>query len=269
MLTDTHCHLDFDAFNADRAAVIERAVQGGVARMLTLGVNLPSSRAALALANAHPAVFAAVGVHPNDALSWNEDSEAQLLELARSPRLKAIGEIGLDDYRDHCPLDIQHRVLERQLDLAARLGLPVVLHVRNQDGSHRMTEDMLALLETWTAGLRSTAPQLAANPGVLHSYSDNLAFAERAFVINFCIGISGPVTYPNAHELRAVVRGAPLERLLIETDAPFLAPQAQRGKRNEPLYVKYVLDTIAQERGTAPEQLANQLYLNAERLFHW
>ena len=186
-----------------------------------------------------------------------------------APRSKAIGEIGLDYYREHCPRPIQQQVFTRQLELAARLSLPVVIHVRNENGSHQATEDVLAILQDWSQSLHASASALYEQPGVLHSYSDNLFYARRAFVINFRVGITGPVTYRNADELREVVRLAPLENLLIETDAPFLTPQPHRGKRNEPAYVQNILDKIAQERQMAPDILAKQLFTNAERLFHW
>lgn len=275
MLVDTHCHLNFDSFAADRPAVIERARRAGVGRILNPGIDLPTSRAAIALAEAIPEVYAAVGLHPTDLPELAPDAWAalwaELRALAGHPKVVAIGEIGLDDYWQQIPRPAQERALQAQLELAAAVGRPVVIHVRNAraPGARRATQDALAILGEWQRGLQAAGSPLAARPGVLHAYSDTLELARQAVALNFCIGIAGPVTFKNAAELQRVAAGLPLSALLIETDAPFLTPHPQRGQRNEPGYVAYVAEKIAGLRGLAPEQFAPIIAENAERLFLW
>lgn len=271
MLVDTHCHLNFESFAADREAVVERARQAGVGRMLNPGIDLPTSREAVALAEQYPEVYAAVGVHPNDLPVWGPGVEAALRALAAHPKVIAIGEIGLDDYWEQTPRPAQEQALQAQLELAAGLGLPVVIHVRNArpPGAGRATSDALAILGEWQRGLQAAGSPLAARPGVLHSYSDSLELALQAVRLNFYLGVTGPVTFKKADELRRVAAGVPLEALLIETDAPFLTPHPHRGQRNEPAYVAYVAGQIASLRGLEIEQLTHLIAENAERLFLW
>lgn len=270
MLVDTHCHLSFEIFAQDRDVIIERARQGGLVRILNPGVDLPSSRAAIGLAEVYPEVYAAVGVHPNDAMSWDASTLSELRELARHPKVRAIGEIGLDDYRQRAPRDIQERIFRQQLELAAEAGLPVVVHVRNAGPEdRRAVEDALDILTAWQGELSAHTTPLAERPGVLHSFSDKLDMARRAIAMNFWIGITGPVTFRKAEETQKVVAGFPLENLLAETDAPFLTPDPHRGKRNEPSYVRFVVEKIAQIKGQAPERVADVTSANAERLFNW
>jgi len=263
LFVDTHCHLNFDSFENDRQEVLERARQAGVRRILNPGVDLASSRAAVELAQSHEQVYAAVGVHPNDALSWNEGTIDALQELAEHPKVVAIGEIGLDYYRDRAPRDLQMKIFGQQLLLAERVGLPVVIHNREA------TADILGMLEEWQMGLMATSPMLADRPGVLHSYSDNEANAMQAIDFNFFIGITGPVTFHNAPGLQHVVTALPIERLLTETDAPFLTPHPHRGKRNEPAYVRIITEKIAQLRDLPVEIVAEIIENNAGRLFNW
>lgn len=260
---DTHCHLDFHAFEADRPEVLERARQAGVERILIPGIDLAGSRAALALVEQDERLFLAAGVHPNSALTWQADSAETLRSLAAHPRVAALGEIGLDYYRDHAPRPVQRQVFVEQLRLAAELGLPVVIHNR------QATEDLLAILADWHAGLVAGGSPLAGRPGVLHSYGEALEPARQALAMNFFIGITGPVTFKNAPELQGVVRELPLEALLIETDAPFLTPHPHRGRRNEPAYVAWVAQKIAQLQNRPLEAVARQTTHNAARLFGW
>jgi TatD DNase family protein len=253
-LVDSHCHLDSPQFDADREAVIGRSVESGVTRVVNPGVDVPSSRAAVALAQQHESIYAAVGIHPHDAKTLDADALEELKRLARSPKVVAIGEIGLDYYRDLSPRDVQRRAFEIQLELAAKLGLPVIVHDRN---AH---DDVLIILRDW----HST---LAARVGALHSFSGDVSLAERALAMGFFIGVSGPVTYKNADRLRQVVRAVPLERLLVETDAPYLTPQPRRGQRNEPGYVCLVAQAVADVRGLTLEQVAAQTTANACVLF--
>jgi len=270
-LTDTHCHLDFNWFDADRPEVLERAAQAGVRRLLIPGLTLASSRQALKLAESRTGLFAAAGVHPNEALTWDPQTPEGLRQLALSPRLVAIGEIGLDFYRDGAPRDLQVRALEQQLVLAAELSLPVLLHLREQDDAvdGPASGRLLELLERWVAGLRSRQQALADRPGVLHSFSGSLETARRAIDLGFFIGVTGPVTFKNAKARQELVAGLPLERLLIETDAPFLTPVPHRGGRNEPAYVAEIAKKIAEIHSRSQEEIARVTAANADHLFSW
>lgn len=269
MLVDTHCHLDFDAFDEDRAAVVENARRVGVQRILNPGVDLASSRAALALSSQYPEVYAAVGVHPNDGLTWGEFSEANLDDLAGQPKVVAIGEIGLDYFRERAPRLLQAQILRRQLALAAKHNLPVIIHLRNEMDQHNATENLLGILSEWVQDLVSHEHPLSQNPGVIHSFSENSHYASQAIVINFLLGITGPVTFRKADELQQVVASFPIEKLLIETDAPFLTPHPFRGRRNEPAHVRWVAEKIAEIQGIPVDEAKTKLFMNAERLFHW
>ncbi|HIC92753.1 MAG TPA: TatD family deoxyribonuclease, partial [Anaerolineae bacterium] len=209
-LTDTHAHLDFPQFDGDREEVIERALAAGVRRIINVGADLASSRRAVALAEAHPPIYAAVGVHPHDAKTLTDEALAELLGLARHPKVVAIGEIGLDFYRDLSPREAQRQAFERQLALARELGLPVIVHDRN---AHAEVMDVLR-----RRGLR----------GVLHCFSGDLEMARQAIEMGFYISVAGPATFKNAKRLPEIVRQLPLERLLIETDCPYLAPHPHR-----------------------------------------
>jgi TatD DNase family protein len=268
-LIDSHCHLDQPHFDADRKAVVARAAAGGVTRLINPGVDLPSSRVAVVLAQQYEGIFAAVGVHPHDAKTLDAAALAELKALTQSYRNVAIGEIGLDYYRNLSPRIVQRRAFEAQLDLAAELGLPVIVHDRDAHA------DILAMLSSWSSSLDARRPMLKSRAGVLHSFSGDVALAERALALGFYIGISGPVTYPgltaragkSAHQVREVVRAVPLERLLIETDAPYLTPQPHRGQRNEPAYARFVAQAVAEARELTLEQVAAQTSANAVALF--
>lgn len=257
MLVDTHLHLDFHQFDDDRDAVVERAAEAGVTQMITIGTDLATSRAALALAERYPGVFAAVGVHPNDSADWSRrQARSTLRTMATSPKVVAIGEIGLDYYWEKVPPDYQARVFRDQLDLAAELGLPVVIHDREAHA------DLMTILRQWVSDV---TPQRAA--GVLHCFSGDRAMAKEALELGFFLGIDGPITYKNARELQALVATLPLDRLLIETDAPFLTPQPYRGKRNEPAYIVEVARKVADLQGCPFDAVATQTTANARALF--
>jgi len=260
---DTHCHLDFHDFDHDRDEVLARAWTNGLEMILNPGIDLQSSQAALGLSEVYERVFAAVGVHPNSALTWNEHSMDSLRILARHPKVVAIGEIGLDHYRQRAPHDLQKTVFQAQLSLAADLGLPVIIH------SREAAADVLAILGDWWTELKTRNLALVGCPGVLHSYSDRLDLASEAIKMNFYIGITAPVTYKNAVDVRQVVQATPMENLLIETDAPFLPPQSQRGQRNEPAYVRLVAEKIAELHHQSLEKVAEVTTQNAMRLFKW
>ena len=262
-LTDTHCHLDFNVFDPDREAVLTRAWEAGLVRLLVPGIDLASSVRAVHLADEYPQVYAGVGVHPNSALSWGPDTAHQLRNLAASPRVVAIGEIGLDYYRQGAPRAVQQDVLRAQLDLAAECSRPVIIHNR------QATEDLLAILSEWQARMLAEGSPLAECPGVLHSFGGPDEVAEQAIRLGFFLGISGPVTFRNARDLQGMVARLPLERLLLETDAPFLTPHPRRGRRNEPAYVRFVAEKLSDLREEPLAQVASQTTANAARLFGW
>ena len=248
-LIDSHAHLDSHKFDGDREAAIERAREAGVVAILNAGGDLASSRAAVALAERHGFIYAAVGVHPHDARTVAPAVLDELRALSRHPKVVAIGEIGLDYYRDLSPRPVQRQAFADQLALAAELGLPVVVHSRDA------LDDVLAALRGWEG------------TGVLHSYSGGPERLEEVMELGFSIGISGPVTFPKAEPLRAVAAAVPLERLLVETDCPYLTPVPYRGRRNEPAYVRYVAEAVARARGMEAESLARAAAGNARRLF--
>jgi TatD DNase family protein len=257
-LFDTHCHLNFEAYDADRADVVARAADAGVTRILNPGIDLPTSRAAVEMAARFERVYAAVGVHPNSSAGFAPALLDELRTLAAAPGVVAIGEIGLDYYWDRSPRERQVAAFEQQLALAAALELPVIIH--NRDAS----EDVLAVLETWVPTL---PPALKARPGVLHSFSAPLSIAERALAAGFYLGFTGPITFKKADDVRAAARLAPLDRVLVETDGPFLTPVPFRGQRNEPAYIPYIVQALAQTKDLPETTAAAALLGNARRLF--
>jgi TatD DNase family protein len=252
-LIDTHCHLDWNAFDADRAAVIDRAVEAGVTRMITIGVDAASSRRAIVIAEQYDAVYAAVGVHPNDCAGFDAALLQDIRSLAQHPKVVAIGEIGLDYYWQKIDHDTQAQAFCAQLELAVEINKPVIIHSRDA------AAEVMTLLEEFARHTRLA--------GTLHSYFDDLAIAQRAFAIGFCLGVTGPITFKKSDREREIIRQLPLDRLLVETDAPFLTPVPHRGQRNEPAYVRCVVETMAQTRGQAVDEVARQTTRNAELLF--
>lgn len=289
MLTDTHCHLDFNKFEGDRDKVIQRAFDTGVARIIIPALDLDSAHAAIRLAEAYPGLFAAVGFHPTDLDKWSDTSIEDLKSLLtesgiiqqdsqeqvpiRPSKIVAIGEIGLDYYwvKEPDKRVRQQAVLRQQLQLAQDMNLPVILHMREENDAWfgQASTDLLEILFEWHMQLEVKDHPLAGRPGVLHSFNGNLETAQKAISMNFYIGVTGPVTYKNADEKRQIIRQLPLERLLIETDAPFLTPVPHRGKRNEPAFVAHIADKIAEIHMTTREQVAKITTANAARLFGW
>jgi TatD DNase family protein len=241
MLIDSHCHLTLSHFETDLELVLERAREAGVEAIVTIGIDLVHSRAAVALAERFPQVYATVGIHPNDAGSMGLETLAELRQLAGHPKTVAIGEIGLDYYWQQTPVERQKQVFRQQLDLAAELGLPVVIHDRE---AH---DDVRAELAAW-ARQRLPGSPLAArpSPGVLHSFSGDLAMAEQAYDWGFLLGLAGPLTFKNARDLHDLARRLRPDRLLLETDAPYLTPHPHRGQRNEPAYVRLTAAKLAE-----------------------
>ena len=254
-LVDSHCHLDFERFDQDREGVIAAAESAGVRAIVNPGVDLATSEAAIRLAEQFDLIYAAVGVHPNDASDLDGAGIERLRHLAAHPKVVAIGEIGLDYYRDYTPHDVQRNVFWRQLELAADLGLPIIVH--NRDAS----VDTMSILAEWV----DDHPERC---GVLHSYSAGPEWLDKTVELGLSVGISGPVTFSKSVDLQQVARIVPLERLLLETDAPFLTPEPYRGRRNEPAYVRYVAETIAHLRGLDPQVLGEQTTRNVIKLFN-
>ena len=254
MLIDSHCHLNFNAFDEDRADVLARAAAEGIVAFINPATTLEDSRQIVQMAQEIPNLFATVGIHPNDASGFNSTTLAQLRELADHPKVVAIGEIGLDYYWDEAPRPVQQDVLEQQLALAKEVDKPVIIHQRDS------AADTMAILRKWGAG--------QDHPGlVLHSFSGDLVMAKEAVELGFYIGISGPVTFKNARGLPDVVAAVPQDRLLVETDAPFLTPHPFRGKRNEPARVKLVAQRVAEIHNCPFEEMSRQLTENTVLLF--
>ncbi len=267
-LIDTHCHLDLHHFDADREAVIARAAAAGVGTIVNPAIDLDSCRRVLALAEQHPGVYAAVGVHPNDCADFDAAAEVQLRELARHPKVVAIGEIGLDYYWEKVALDQQLRALGAQLALAAELGLPVILHSRNARGDEtgRCNADLLREIAQWGAKAR-TPHDGGAILGIWHAFSGGLAEAQAAYELGLAIGLGGPTTFQNARGLHALVAQLRLEQLVLETDAPYLAPHPHRGQRNEPAYVPLIAQRLAELLDTTPASVAAQTTATAKACF--
>ena len=273
MLTDTHCHLDFNKYDEDRQAVLQRAIEAGVRRILIPGLDLESSHAAIRLADSHPNVYAAVGFHPTDLDKFSERAFTEIKNLAKHAKVAAIGEIGIDYYwvAEREERGFQHEALRRQLEFAASIEKPVIIHMREEKDAWfgQASIDLLRILGEWHRDLRTANPPLAEKPGVLHSFNGNLETAQKAMELNFLIGVTGPVTYKNAEEKRQIIKQIPLTKLLIETDAPFLTPVPHRGKRNEPAFVAYIADKIAEIHSTTRERVAQMTAMNAAHLFGW
>lgn len=249
MLYDTHAHLDMKQFDKDRQQVIQRARKDQI-EVITVGVDLKSSQEAVKLADEHK-LYCGVGIHPHEAKGYKKTAKAmaQLEDMIRkNKRVVAIGEIGLDYYRNYSPSEDQKRTFKAQLKLAERLTLPVIVHNRDAD------EDVYTILKNFDL------------TGVIHSFFGHLNLGEKFIQMGFYLGISGPITFPNAGHRKAVKK-LPFERLLVETDCPYLTPVPHRGKRNEPAYVKYVAGEIAKLKGIKLEEVEEQTTANAKKIF--
>jgi len=266
-LVDTHCHLDLRQFDDDREAVIERAQAAGVEIIINPAIDLASCRRVLALADRYAHVYAAVGVHPNDCGEFDDAALAELRVLAQHPKVIAVGEIGLDYYWEKAPHDQQQRALRAQLELAGELGLPVILHSRNHTGEDRScTTDLL-----WTmAQLGPVIRKSGENAGIIgiwHAFSGDFVEAQQAVELGMALGLGGPVTFQNARQLHELAPRLRIDRLVLETDAPYLAPHPHRGQRNEPAYVPLVADKLAALCGTTAQAIATQTTATAHTCF--
>lgn len=252
-LFDTHCHLDDERFDEDRSQLIEGLPEQGLDYCVTAGSDLSSSRRAIDLAHQYDHIYAAAGVHPHEAAKAPEDYLMHLRWLLKEEKVVALGEIGLDYFYDFSPRDLQKRIFSEQLDLAYDLGLPVILHVRDAHG------DMTNLL-------RSRRNRLPG--GVFHCFSGSAEVADEYVKMGFYISFAGPITFKNAGKLLLAVQSVPDDRILIETDSPYLAPVPMRGKRNNPAFVKYVCQRMALLRGVDEEEMSKITYQNALRFFN-
>ena len=252
MLFDTHAHLHFPEFAEDLPAVLERARAAGVHRLVTIGTDVATTAEAIALAARLDGVWATAGIHPHDAGEADEAAFAEIERLARDGRVVAIGEIGLDFFRNLSPREAQERTFRRLLDLARRLGKPAVMHCRE---AHAAT---LAILEEERGGEVG---------GIMHCFSGDVAIARRCLDLGLAISLAGPVTYPSARALPEVARFVPGDRLVLETDCPFLPPQGHRGRRNEPAYLALTAARVAELRGEPLDTLGPRTSDNARRLF--
>jgi TatD DNase family protein len=255
---DSHCHVTADAFDADREATLARAAAAGVSELLAVGAGygVEHNASAVALAQGRPGVWATVGLHPHDAAQLDDAARARLRQLLGAPRVVAVGECGLDYHYMNSPRAAQREAFAYQVALARELDLPVTIHVRD-DGPAAYDE----LLDIWAVEGRG------AVEGVLHCYTHDLDTARRAIDRGLLVSFSGILTFRRAEALREVARALPLDRLLVETDAPFLAPEGRRGRRNEPAFVVAVGEALAALHGVAPEAVADATRENARRLF--
>jgi TatD DNase family protein len=252
ILSDTHCHLDFPAFASDQDQAIRRALESGVGYMINIGANLDSSAKSVELTARYEKIWAAVGIHPHDADSFDAGGADAIRKLASEKKVVAIGEIGLDYYRNRSKKKNQQAMFEYMLSLSRSVHLPVVVHNREAD------EDLMHLLE-------ANLPHPAR--GVIHCFSSGMPFLKKVLDLGFFVSFTANITYPKAGSLRELAGFVPLDRLLLETDSPYLAPQGMRGKRNEPAFVRFVAEAIAALKGIEATAVARQTFENGRRLF--
>jgi len=251
MLFDSHAHIDDEKFDDDRSDVIDRALQNGVTGMINIGACMASSARSVELATRYENIYAAVGIHPHEAETAQEPDYAKLAEWTKLDKVVAIGEIGLDYYYDLSPREVQKTVLIRQIDVARQMNVPFIIHDRDAHG------DILDIIKREAKGLE----------GVFHCFSGSLEMAKEVLKLGFYISIAGPVTFKNAAKLPEVIAHVPLDRLLVETDCPYLTPHPHRGKRNEPAYVKLVAERVASIRGMDLSALGEITSKNTKKIF--
>ena len=251
MYFDTHAHYGSELYDTDRDELIASMPEKGVNLIINPGCTLESSQGAVALAEKFPHVYAAVGVHPSDCHTWSEEVEQGLLQLTSHPKVKAIGEIGLDYYwKDNAPADLQKEVFIRQMEMARQTGLPVIVHNRD---AHKDTLDIVR--------------QFKDVPGVYHCYAGSIEDAKVLVKMGWMLSFTGVITFKNARKALEVIRWLPLDRIMIETDSPYLTPEPHRGKRNDSGYVHFVSEKIAELKGITPEEAARITYENGKRFF--
>jgi TatD DNase family protein len=251
-LVDSHCHLDDSQFDADREQVIERALAAGVERLMAIGTGGGPGDPGTAIRQAerYPFLFATIGVHPHDASKATPETFAELRDLAAHPKVLAVGEIGLDYHYDFSPRDVQRAVFEKQLEIAAESGKPIVIHTREA-----WADTMAILRERWQGA------------GIMHCFTGDEGQAREALALGFHLSFGGVLTFPKAEAVRQAARMTPDDRLLVETDCPYLAPVPHRGKRNEPAFMVETVKRMAEVRGSSPAGIAGLTTANFERLF--
>jgi TatD DNase family protein len=252
MLIDSHCHIDDARFDADREAMLQRARDAGIGHFVTIGCDLETSRAAVTLAQRHPFISATVGVHPHEVKHIQDGWYDELRTLAKSKGVVAYGEIGLDYHYDHSPREVQRQRFREQVRLARELRLPIIIHTREAQ------EDTITILKDEKAGEVG---------GVFHCFSGDAWLAKDALDLGFYLSFSGVITFQNATMLRDIVKTVPLDRMLMETDSPYLTPVPHRGKRNEPAYVRHVAEKIAELHGIGVKDVEEATTQNTKRLF--
>jgi len=252
-MIDTHCHLDFPDYNDDRAAILTAAREAGITKLVNIGCDLKSSQASVDLANQHPEIYAAIGFHPHDAKNYDDRMEQQLREMANNFKVVAIGEVGLDFYRDRSPRDVQRTVFVRQMNLARELGLPLIIHIRD---AYEEAIDMLI------------AEKAYENNVVLHCFSGTPKEARRALDYGMFLSFGGVLTFSNSR-LPELVRDVPLDQILLETDAPFLTPHPHRGTRNQPAMVALVYRKLADVLNRDIKEIETIIDANAQRFFEF
>jgi TatD DNase family protein len=267
MFIDSHAHLEGKRYHVDRAEVLARAKQNGIEGYLAIGIGEGPDTADCAIQLAekydgqpqYPRIWASVGIHPHEARLANAAADAQLLEWARHPKVVAWGEIGLDYFYDHSPRDVQKAVFLRQMELAKTAGLPIIIHCRPSDNSENAWDDCLTMItEHWSSSGLS---------GILHCFTGSVGHARRALDLGFMISFAGNITFPKAQAIRDAAQMVPLDRMLIETDSPYLAPIPYRGRRNEPAFVSEVARQIGELRGLPTEEIGSQTARNFYHFF--
>lgn len=253
MLFDTHAHVEDEKFSEDYEEVVKRAKDSGVELILDVGCDIENSKKAIALAEKYPFFYAAVGLHPHDARLFNDEMKDEFIKLAKHPKVVAIGEIGLDYYYDFSPRDVQREVFRKQIRMAKELKLPIIIHDRD---AHADCLDIVKEEKAEEVG------------GVFHAFSSSVEMAEEVLKHNFYISIGGALTFKNNKKTVKVAEWVPLDKLLIETDCPYLTPVPFRGKRNEPAYVKLVAEKIAEIKGISYEEVAKAALENGKKLFN-
>lgn len=255
-LIDTHAHLDFDQFAGEEAAVLERAQRAGVTTVINVGTTLERSRKSVALAERFPDVYAAVGIHPHDAADVTDQAASELADLAKSDKVVAVGEIGFDNHYEDGPSEAEQDVaFRKQSELAIDLKLPLIIHSRDAE----------SLTATCLKGVAEAHPNEL--PGVVHCFTGSGDFAKQVLELGYFISFTAPIGYPKNDALREVVKSVPLDRIMVETDCPFLAPQDKRGQRNEPAFVVSTAEKVAALKGLSLEEVARVTTANAKRLF--
>lgn len=252
MLIDSHAHLDDNRFDKDRDKLIKSLKDDGVDMIINIGADLQSSIKSVSLAEEYDNIYAAIGIHPHSAKEMDDSTIEVLKSFTNREKVVAIGEIGLDYHYDNSPRDVQRKRFKEQLDLAKEVDLPVVIHSRDAD---QETFDILKEAQNGTL------------EGVIHCYSGSVEMAKEYIKLGFYISLAGPVTFKNARVSREVAKAIPLDKLLVETDSPYLTPEPNRGKRNEPMYVRYVAARIAETKGVAFEEVATKAAANTKKLF--